>query len=206
MRLSVLVPLASLVVSASACPPPEVPGPQDAAAYLGLAVGSTATFAAGDVAATLETKQSSVLRDDALVFDLIAKESGFVKDDRTFTLAVGVDSTALVRFFDCISRCGQPSADIPFLNIPLRTGDSSETAVEVAVSENGIDAGVVAETHTLIVGDEAEVTVPAGTFTGFTVSWSRVRDGASQTSLLTIVPDTGIVAWQTFDGADLQRE
>lgn len=205
MRLTPLAPITAVVVACAAgCTPPDVRGPEDTAAYLGLAVGSTTTFASGDLEATLETKQSSLLRDDALVFDLLAKESGFVKDDRTFSLAVDVDGAQLARFFDCVSRCGQPAADIPFLKIPLETGDSTDTTVDVVVSENGIETGTAAETHTVIVGDEAEITVPAGTFTGFTVSWTRVRADVPQTSLLTIVPDTGIVAWTTFDGGELE--
>lgn len=201
MRALLLAPLVL-----AGCPPPHVPGPADAAAYLGMVAGTTATFQSGPLEATLEMKTSSLLRDEALVFDLLSKESGFVKDDRTFTIAVGVNETALVRFFDCISKCGQPSEDIPFLAVPLQAGDSVETTVDVVVTEPSEAERTVVETHTLVVGEESAVTVPAGTFTGFTVSWSRVRDDVAQTSRMTIVPDTGIVSWSTFDGAELQRK
>jgi hypothetical protein len=205
MRASALAPLVAAALLA-ACPAPHVPGPEDAAAYLGIAAGSTLAFQSGAVEATIEMRASSVLRDEALVFDLLSKESGFVNDDRTFSIAVSAADARLVRFFDCISKCGQPNTDIPFLAVPLVAGDSFETQVDVKNIVNGQDAGTSVETHTIIVGDEAEVTVPAGAFTGFTLSWSRVRDDVVQTSLMTIVPDTGIVSWSTFDGAELERK
>lgn len=205
MRALVFAPLL-LVAPSMGCTPPEVPTPDDAAAYLGLAAGTTTAFASGPLEATVEVKQSSVVRDEALVFDVIAKESGFVEDDRTFTIAVGVEDTSIVRFFDCISRCGTPATDIAFVSVPLTSGDSVSTETDVALLENGVDGGAVTEKHTIVVGEEAEVTVPAGTFTGITVSWTRTRDGDAQTSLLTIAPETGIVAWTTFDGAELERK
>ena len=206
------IPVAALAFAlgaSSGCDPAAVPGPADTAAYLGLADGATIAFVVGEgsgLGASLEVKQSSVLRDDALVFDLIGKEGGFVKDDRTFTLSVGLEDTKLVRFLDCVSRCAAPSTDIPFLAIPLKAGASSEATVDVVVDDGVVVSEPVAETHTLVVGEEGEITVPAGTFTGLTVSWSRVRDGVAQSSLLTIVPDFGIVAWRTFDGGELKRE
>lgn len=206
MALSRLVLVAPALLGALACQPPDVPTPEDAAAYLGLAAGSTVDFDSAGSVATLEVKQSSLLRDDALVFDLISKEQGFVKDERTFTIAVGVEATSIVRFADCIQRCGTPDADIPFVTVPLDSGDSAETDVTVTVLANGVEESVTTEKHTILVGGEAETTVPAGDFTGFTVSWTRARDEATQTSLLTIVPEVGIVAWKTFDGGDLKRK
>lgn len=188
-----------------ACQAPDVPTPEDTAAYLGLVVGETIPFDSSGADAALEVKQSSVLRDGALVFDLVSKESGFVQDDRTFTMALDAESARIVRFADCIQTCGQPDADIAFAQIPLDTGASADTQVNVTVTRNGAEEAPVVESHTVLVGDEGEITVPAGTFTAFTVSWTRARNGDAQTSLLRIAPGTGIVSWQTFDGAELQR-
>lgn len=200
------VSLVALVVPAlAACPPPDVPTPEDAAAYLGLSAGSLVEFDAAGANASLEVKQSSLLRDDALVFDLIAKEQGFVVDDRTFSIAVGVEETSIVRFFDCIQRCGTPAADIPFVTVPLDSGDSAETDVNVTVVVNG-EESEAEEKHTILVSGEEDIAVPAGNFTGFKVSWTRAREGDRQNSLLTIAPDVGIVAWQTFDGKELVRK
>jgi hypothetical protein len=199
--LAVAAPLAT-----SACQPPDVPTPEDAAAYLGLAAGSVVAFDAAGSEAALEVKQSSVLRDGALVFDLISKQQGFIQDDRTFTVAVAVEDVSIVRFGDCIQRCGTPTADIPFVTVPFDTGDSAVTEVDVTTVANGAEESVLAEKHTVLVGDEVETTVPAGDFSGFTVSWTRDRDGDAQTSLLTFAPDVGIVSWQTFDGVELLRK
>jgi hypothetical protein len=202
LRLALVVP----ALVGVACQPPDVPTPEDAAAYLGLAAGSVVAFDAAGSEAQLEVKQSSVLRDEALVFDLISKQQGFIQDDRTFTIAVGVQQTSIVRFADCIQRCGTPDADIPFVSVPLDTGDNAATDVNVSVVVNGAEEAVNVEKHTILVGDEVETTVPAGDFTGFNISWTRDRDGDAQTSLLVIAPEVGIVSWQTFDGASLKRK
>lgn len=199
--LLAVVPLALV-----ACQPPDVPTPADSAAYLGLSAGTVVAFDATGTDAELEVKQSSVLRDNALVFDLISKQQGFIQDDRTFTIAVGVEETSIVRFADCIQRCGTPDADIPFVTVPFDPGDNAETDVSVTVVANGAEESVTAEKHTILVGDEIDTTVPAGEFTGFNISWTRDRDGDAQTSLLVIVPEVGIVSWQTFDGASLKRK
>lgn len=206
------LPLAVLVVPAAlaaACPGPPDPTPADAAAYLGLEAGTTRTYQLGaGLTETHEMTTSSIISEEGgLVFDLVAKQNGFVTNDtqdRTFAIEVGVDAARVRRFYDCIVRCGELSAPVALFPIPLDEGGQEQTALDVSVSENGGAPTVEAETHTVLVGAESEVTVPAGTYTGFSVSWTRARASQSDTAILVIVPDVGIVRWDGFDGSRLE--
>lgn len=219
--VAVLVGLAGLL----ACAPPAQPGPEDGAAYLGIAAGQTFRYdAGGNVSETHELKASSVLVEGKLVFDLVARQNGFVVDERSLTLAVGPEDVQIVRFADCITVCGQPAEPIPFLALPLDDGQQSEIEVEVARTRNGTDEGSVTEKHVFITSGVADVTVPAGTFQAHTVSWTRTREGQSDSAVLRIAPAAvsptelrraaerdeppapgqGIISWDAFDGAQLE--
>lgn len=202
-----VVMLVALVLAA--CPGPPDPTPADAAAYLGLAAGVTHTYqlAPGITEAHELSTSSMVSEEGGLVFDRIAKQNGFVTaetQDRTFALEVGVDYARVRRLYDCVVRCGELSAPIELFPIPLDTGEQAQSTVEVSVSENGGAPTVQSETHTVLVGDEVEVTVPAGTWSGFSVSWSRAREAQSDTAILVVVPEVGIVRWDGFDGSRLE--
>ncbi len=195
------------------CPPAHVPGPADTAAYLGLADGAVQTYAdvsgnGGNVTETHEVHTSSVLpaadNPDGLVFDVLAKRNGFAVDGRTFTLEVLVDSARIVRFFDCIEKCGQPSAPVDLGPVPLKAGKSTQTEVDVDVT--GADVGTSHETHLFVVGDQADVGVPAGDFSAFSVTWTRTDADGAHTSILKIAPDDGIVSWDGEDGAQLRLQ
>ena len=125
----------------AACPGPPDPTPADAAAYLGLADGTTRTYQAGQgITETHDISASSIISEGGgLVFDVVAKQNGFVTEetqDRTFAVEVGVDFARVRRLYDCIVRCGELSAPIALFPIPLDTGGQEQTAVEVSVSEN----------------------------------------------------------------------
>jgi len=186
-----------------ACDPPLVPTAEDTAAYLGLVDGKTFTYAGSNVTETHEIKKSSLVAPDTLTFDIIAKQNGFIVDDRTLTLELSVDAVRLARFFDCVTRCGQPSTKIDVFEIPLDGGNQKQTDVEVALTENGADAGTAQERHTFLVNNAAPVTVAGEELEGFLVSWTRVRDDDTETSLFTIVEDRGIVKWTGFDGTEI---
>lgn len=209
--MSSIPQLLTVVVAAAlvACPGPPDPTPADAAAYLGLAAGATRTYQVGQgITETHDVTTSSIMSEQGgLVFDLVAKQNGFVTDetqDRTFAVEVGVDYARVRRLFDCIVRCGDLSAPIALFPIPLDAGGQEQTAVDVSVSENNGAPVTSSETHTVLVAAEAEVSVPAGSFTGFSVSWTRARDAGSDTAILVVVPDVGIVRWDGFDGSRLE--
>lgn len=206
MTLRAPVALIAILVW-TACPQPEEPpGPEVGASYLGLSIGQTFNYddAASGLTEKLEVKQSSLLLDGKLVFDLFASQNGFQKDERTFTIAVDADEAVLARFFDCVTQCAQPSAPIPFLQIPLKAGQAADSSVELARSSNGVDEGTATEQHAFVVAGPNDVTVPAGTFSAYTVTWTRTRDEQSDAAVLKIAPETGIISWLGFDGAQLQ--
>lgn len=192
-----------------ACPGPPDPTPADAATYLGLEAGATRTYQIGEgLTETLDISTSSIVSEEGgLVFDLIARQNGFVTaatQDRTFSLEVGVDYARVRRFHDCIVRCGELSAPIALFPIPLDEGGQEQSSVELSVTENNGAPVVTRETHTVLVGAETEVTVPAGSFAGISVSWTRARESQSDTAILVIAPDEGIVRWDGFDGSRLE--
>ena len=183
---------AATVLWLAGCPGPRQPTAADAAAYLGLAAGTTFSYAAGaNLTETHDVKTSSILAGDDVVFDVLAKQNGFEVDERTLSIDVGVKDVKLARFFDCITNCGQPSAPVDFLTVPLKSGQQHQTEVDVVQTHNGNPLPSTHETHTLVVGDESDVTVPAGTFTGFTVAWTRDQDGDVKTSVFVLVPRPG---------------
>lgn len=204
-RLLVVAAAATL----TACPVPPDPTPADAAAYLGLADGVTHTYQVGQgITETHDITTSSIISEQGgLVFDVVAKQNGFVTDetqDRTFAVEVGVDYARVRRLFDCIVRCGELSAPIALFPIPLDEGEQAQSTVDVSTSVNNGTPVVTSETHTVLVGAEAEVTVPAGSYTGTSVSWTRARDAGSDTAILVVVPEVGIVRWDGFDGSRLE--
>jgi hypothetical protein len=200
--LVVMVPL-------GACPGPKVPTAQDSADYLGLAQRTTRTYQlGGGITETHDVTESSIVSETGgLVFDVIAKQNGFVTEatqDRTYSIEVGVDAARIRRLYDCIVRCGELSQPIDLFPIPLDEGAQAETTVDVSVTENGGAPVVTSETHTILVGSETDVTVPAGNYTGYQVSWSRARADQSDTAVLVLVPDVGVVRWDGFDGSRLE--
>ena len=192
-----------------ACTPAPGPTAAEGAAHLGLESGTTFSYIAGEsVTETHEVKTSGVLFDGVAV-DVLAKQNGFAKDERTITFGVDVAQASILRFQDCIARCAQPSAPIPFLNWPLTEGDSVEGDVDVTVSDG--DSEVVRrERHTTTVGPPESVTVRAGTFDdAFLISWTRTitnvdESTESESNVLRWVPDLGIVKWDAPDGTVLE--
>src|SRR5688572_9154294 len=149
MRARVLVVVMALVPG---CPQPDLPTAEDTAAYLGLAIGKTTTFAIDEnVDETHELTQSSILSQDGLVFEHIAKQNGFLTQERTFALEVDADSAQIVRQNDCIVECGELDKPIALFGVPLDEGAQAETDVVVSKSTNGQDAGTVEESHSILV-------------------------------------------------------
>lgn len=200
-------PLLALVLLACACGPAKKdPTGEDGAKYLGFVAGKTLTYAVDESSESHEHKASSVASEDGVTVDMIAKDGGgFVVEDRSFTLEITAETASLVRFSDCINPCGTPKKKLPFLDWPLEAGASYDTTTTVALTNNGEDAGEEEQTHTIVVGDPESVTVPAGSFDeAFAVTWTITRGEDVQTHVLSVVPDHGIVRWETADGKTLE--
>lgn len=209
MRL--LLPLAAVVVSAAtACPAPDGVTPDDGAAYLGLTSGTTFTYAISDgLNETHEMKNSGVLFAGGLAVDVLAKQNGFANDERTMSLGVDVEGVSLLRFFDCIARCGSLSEPIPFLKWPLEEGQNTQGEAVVTLTD-GADTTTQTERHSTTVSGPVSVSVPAGDYDdAFLIAWTRTviaTDGSeeSQTAQLHWVPNLGVVKQQSFDNTNLE--
>jgi hypothetical protein len=194
---------------ASGCAPAAGPSAEEGAAYLGLEEGTTFSYAISDgLSETHEIKKSGVLFEGVAV-DVVAKQNGFANDERTLSLGVDVEGVSILRFFDCIARCGALDAPIPFLQWPLEEGQTTKGEAVVTVTEG--DASVShTEKHSTTVSGPLSITVPAGTFDdAFLISWTRTTvdvDGAevSDSALLHWVPELGVVKQASFDDTNLE--
>jgi hypothetical protein len=205
--------LAVAVSSTVACaPPPDAPTADDGAAHLGLVAGTTKTYASSTGATeTHEHVASDILLTDGLSVGLVARENGFAKEERSLTFGVDLEGASIVRFFSCLNACATASAPIPFVAWPLEENVRTEGEAIVTVSENGAVVETRTERHATTVGTLAPVTVPAGTFDAFVVSWSRTLIDAqgneeTETAVLQWAPDVGIVKHDTFDGVTLELQ
>lgn len=196
----------NLVVGACA-PTTQAPTAAGAAAHLGLVAATSITFdVGGGLTETHTIMESSVLVPEHLVFDIVARDSGgFLVEDRTFSIAVGPEAATLVRFSDCVRSCRLPMSPIAFVSIPLDGGRSSETTVDVKITDSSGAETSVEERHTVVVSEAKELSTPAGLFEAHAVSWTRARAGSTSLAVAHIAPGTGIVAWDGFDGKELRR-
>lgn len=195
------------VIACVGCVEKDVPTGSDGAAYFGFVADSTRSYADGALVETHSFAASSVSSADGVTVDLVARDNGgFVVQARSMTLEFTGETSFLRRFNDCVTPCAEPAEPIPFLDWPVAAGDQKETVATVTLSENGDETGTEEQKHTIIVGDEADVTVPAGTFTAFTVSWTITRDADVEANTFALAPDDGIVRWQTADGKLLELQ
>jgi hypothetical protein len=199
-----------VVAAVSACKaPPDVVTADDGAAYLGLVAGSTLTYSAGaGVTETHEVKQSDVLFGGGLAVDVLAKQNGFANDERTLTFGVDVAQVSIVRFFDCLAHCAQPDQPIAFLNWPLNEGDVV-TGEAVVTEARGAETTARNERHTTTVGASQSITVAEGTYDAFPITWQRtttddVGNATTDSAVLYVAPDVGIVKHEAFDGTTLE--
>lgn len=213
MRLAVALAVAlALAAGLSACPAQDVITPDDGAAHLGLVSGSTRTYASTSGATETHTLSGSdILLADAITVAQVARENGFAKEERSLTFGISLEQASLVRFFSCLNVCAVPSQAIPFLAWPLEENARTEGEATVTESENGAVIETRTERHTTTVGAQSDITVPAGTFPAFVISWSKTIINAqgeedTETAVLHWVPDTGLVKHDTFDGVTLELQ
>jgi hypothetical protein len=187
------------------CPQKQEPTAKDGVSYLGLAAGQTRAYADGDLEETHSYGSSNVAAADGITVDVIAKDNGgFVVQSRSLTVEVTPTTSFLRRFNDCVNPCAQPEDPIAFLDWPLEPGAQKETETEVVLTENGTETGRQSQRHSVVVGDEGEVTVPAGSYDAFSVTWTLNVEGSIETHLLSVAADEGIVKWVTPDGKSLE--
>ncbi len=143
--------------------------------------------------------------DGTLRFQRIANAGGFVEADRTMMFEVNEEELRIVSFLDCVNNCELLAAPQRLLPWPLDGGEVETFDVEVSVIENSAEVATQAETHRIAVGNEEEVTVPAGTFSGFDVLWTRtIDDGGARTARLFVVPEVGFVKVEGWNGATME--
>lgn len=205
--------LAVAVLPVVACAPPkEGPTADDGASHLGLVAGTTKTYASSTGATeTHEYVASDILLADGLTVGQVARENGFAREERSLTFGVNLQQASIVRFFSCLNACATPSAPIPFIAWPLEESARTEGEATVTESVNGAIVEARTERHATTIGTLAPVSVPAGTFDAFVVSWSRTVIDAqgneeTETAVLQWAPDVGIVKHDTFDGVTLELQ
>lgn len=206
-------PLVSLLVAgfcAVGCQAPDLPTAEDGAIALGLQPGQTLTYQhSSGSTETHEFSDSDVLFGGGLAVDLQARQNGFAENDRTLSFGIDLEQASLVRFYDCLQDCLSPDQPIPFIGWPLTAGARVEGEATVQGREGGVDV-VRTERHSTTVGDAVDVTVPAGTFSAFPVTWSRTRtdpatgESTTDQALLQWAPDVGVIKHETFDGDVLE--
>lgn len=192
------------------CPAPSGPTAADGARYLGLDEGTIFTYAISDgLSETHEVKTSGVLFDGVAV-DVLAKQNGFANDERTLTLGVDVAGVSILRFFDCLARCGSLDAPIPFLQWPLEEGQSTSGEAVVTLTA-GATTTTQTERHSTTVSGPTSISVPAGDYDdAFLIAWTRTTidpvagTEESETAQLHWVPGLGVVKQQSFDNTVLE--
>jgi hypothetical protein len=205
-RSCLLAATLTTLVAASCVAEKDVPTADDGAAQLGLMPGSVLSYSAGaGLTETHEVRESGVLFQGGFAVDVIAtKNGGFAENARTYSLGIDVERVSFVRFLDCLASCAQPAEPIAFLNWPLAVGDVVEG--ESLVTETSSSATTTrTERHRTTVGGATTITVPAGEFEAFPITWSRTITDAngsatSETALLHIATDVGVVKEEAFDG------
>ena len=208
----VVVPVACALGAGGCVAGPAGPSADEGAAHLGLVEGRTLTYDSSTGATeTHEFKASDLQVLGGLTVGLLAKENGFAKESRSLTFAVDVEQASLARFFSCLNECATIDAPIPFIGWPLEEGARVEGEGTVTESRDGEVVQIRTERHATTIGPQADVTVPAGTFSAFVVSWAKtIVDAAgaetTETAVLQWAPDVGIVRHETFDGVTLELQ
>ena len=201
--LSDLGIMASVVAAGTlllACPPkadPRIAG----ALSLGLYDGAEFTYIGPGGLEEVHAYTRNTDDEERYVYERVARRSGFVVDDATFTLEVTDSTLDIIRYYDCLTLCGELSEPVTLFPWPLDPGDISESTVTVSLARNGEDEGTREERHRVTVGEEVEVELPAGTFTGHDVLWTRTIDEQTETASLFFIPDVGFGSVEAFDGA-----
>jgi hypothetical protein len=211
-RLLACACLGASAVGGIACLAPDQPPTADqGAAEVGLLPGSTFTYAAGQgLTETHELQESDVLFVGGFAVDLFARQNGFPAEARTLTFGIDATQISIVRLNSCLTQCGQPDQPLPWLRWPLTEGDAVDGQATVTEQRDGATT-IRTEAHRTVVGATTTLTVPAGTFDVFPVSWTRTvtPEGGAPTvenAVLHIAPGTGVVKHEAFDGTALELQ
>lgn len=188
------------------CGTPTTVTAEQGMAQLGLTPGTTLTYASSTGGTeTHEHGVSDLQLLGATTVGITAKEQGFAVEERSMVVGVDIAEVTLLRFFNCLTRCATLDQPISFVAWPLEAGATLGGEATVSESSNGEIVQTRVERHRTIIGDLADVTVPAGTFPAYPVSWSRtIVDGTgaeveTTTTTLQWAPDVGIVSWRDDD-------
>jgi hypothetical protein len=202
--------IALVAILPAGCPRPRAePTATDGLAHLGWLPGTTMTYDAGEgLTETQEFRDSGVIVEDGAAVDVVARQNGFAAEERTMSLGADLEGISLLRLYSCLGRCGLLERPIAFLSWPLTTGDVVSGEAQVTET-NGTLSTVRTEQHRTTVGASQSLTVPAGTFDAFTITWQRTttpETGAPvvDSAVLYLAPETGIVKHETFAGQILE--
>lgn len=184
-----------------ACAPiPEAPTLDDAIAYLGIGEGARFVYRSPAGDEQVHEYQRNTNFGERRAFDRIVRRGGFVQDTEVITLEATQDGFQLVRFRECFAQCETPDEPIPMWSWPIEPGESRATTVVVALA-NSEGEERREETHRFQVARQLEeVEVPAGTFSGYRVVWTRSWGDDSTLHEWLFVPEVGMV-WQQGDDA-----
>lgn len=185
----------------SACaPPPAAPTLDDALGYLGVGEGARFVYQSVNGDEQVHEYQRNTNFGERAAFDRIVRRGGFVQDAEVVTLEATLEGFQLVRFRECFAGCETPAEPIPMWSWPIEPGESSASRVALQISTSEGES-VRDENHRFQVARESEeVIVPAGTFTGYRVVWTRSFDATVMTREWVFVPEVGVV-WLQGDDA-----
>lgn len=201
MRRMIVPCLLILLLAASCEPAREEPSPEDAAAYFGIFDGLELVYRSDTGLEETHTFERSNAFAHRVVYDRLVKRGGFSQDDAILSLEATLEGLQIVRFYDCLNRCGVPDAPVAFLPWPIQGGERLESEVTVEVTRNGEPEETRAERHRLQLANQPEsVEVAAGSFEGFEVIWQRTIDESTDTALFVVAPEVGIIVSEGFDG------
>lgn len=202
-RLLLLAALASALACGPGTPEPTA---ADAAAYFGLADGVERTYVdTNGFTETHELRRVSGVGERE-VYERIVRRGGFVQDDLTLQLeATQERGLEVLRYYDCLTLCGDLSEPVRWLPIPVEGGESSQADVTVDVTRNGEPEETREESHQVQVGDEETFTVPAGDFPAFRVLWNISGDDARSLEMV-FAPEEGLIVSEGFDGSRFELQ
>lgn len=207
-RSLTLAPVLALAPQLACSPAPEEPAAADVAAYFGLVDGAERVFRSENGLEETHSFTRNGGFGEREVYERVVRRGGFVEDELTLRFEASVErGLEILRFHDCVTKCGELSEPIAFLPWPLRGGESLESDVEVTVSRNGEVQETRAEHHAVQVGNEMEHIVAAGTFSAFQVLWSkRVGDEEPRSVQIVVAPEEGLIVSEGFSGGSFELQ
>lgn len=178
---------------------PAIPLNEQSANYFGLKDGGEYQYQNESSQEMIHTYERSN-DDESFIFFREATQGGFIIDEMTMVVEAVDDGLQINQFYDCLTRCGDPSEPVKMFTWPMEEGDDQRTELTVSVTENGQSSLSREESHRFAVGAETTKNLPIGSSLGFDVIWTRTIDGETDTAALFVVPELGFGELELFSG------